>query len=58
MYQEMFAHTRSLELAAAERIIDQRIAVEEFSRIDRLQRALDRARAHMGWPAAPVMGRN
>jgi len=43
MLQEMM-NVRTAELAAASRVISQRMEVERFSRVDRLERALRSAR--------------
>ncbi len=49
MFDQMLAHVRTNEVDLAARKIEQRMAVEEFSRLDRLERALEAARTHIHW---------
>lgn len=49
MLEQMLANARMTEVDVAARKIEQRMAVEEFSRLERLERALERARTHIHW---------
>ena len=49
MLEEMLMNAHGKEVDAAARTIEQRMAVEEFSRLDRLERALETARTHIHW---------
>lgn len=59
LVEEMLAQARCIDTDIAGRKIEQRMAVEEFSRLDRLEAALAKARAHVHWPTAttPAGGR-
>jgi hypothetical protein len=50
MIDDMLVRARIIDFDLAARTIEQRMAVEEFSRLDRLEEALAKARAHAHWP--------
>ena len=48
LYKELF-NARQAELRATSRTVDQRIAWDQISRIERLESALRAAKAHLPW---------
>lgn len=49
MFEQMLANVRTNELEMVARVVEQRMAVEEFSRLERLERATEKARTHIHW---------
>ncbi|MBN9492456.1 hypothetical protein J0H33_03815 [bacterium] len=49
MLEEMLMNAHGKEVDAAARTIEQRMALEEFSRVERLERAIEKARTHIHW---------
>jgi hypothetical protein len=57
MIEELLAHTRQRETDVVSRKIEQRMTAEEYSKLDRLEAALTKARAHAHWPGVTTAAR-
>lgn len=50
MFEDLLSTARMIDVSANTRNIEQKMAAEEYSRLERLEAALVQARAHIHWP--------